>query len=224
MNHEGLEVKGEDQEKLAAALGTIAEVLVGKELESVRNTTEGLSSKLSSCVDSLKEETTRAMDELRDRMTSRIDEMLAKLAEAEQDQGKVVADLETRIGQLQEQVQAVKDELAKDLSSNEQNLKNDLESVSENVTALQDKLQRQQANTERISTTLGSLANVLSGTPQSHPPVVQPPALEPEPVPIEAVTDVPAVEPTQPDAAAEAVSDATQSGEIDSVLDRAFGD
>jgi uncharacterized phage infection (PIP) family protein YhgE len=211
MNHEGMEVKGEDQEKLATALGTIAEVLVGRELESVRNSTAGLNSKLSSCVDALKEETTRAMDEMQDRVTSRIDEMLAKLAEAEENRDKVVADLETRIGQLQEQLQAVKEDLAK----------NDLESVSENVTALQEKLQRQQANTERISTTLGSLANVLSGTAHAHPPVVQPPA--PEPVPVEAVTDLPPAEPTQPNAAVEAVSQATESGEIDNVLDRAFG-
>jgi len=223
MNHEGMGVGGEDQERLATALGTIAEVLVGKELESVRNSTAGLNSKLSSCVDALKEETTRAIDEAQGRMISRIDETLARLAEADGDRDKVVADLGTRISDLQEQVQSLKDELATAISSNEQSLKNDLKSVSENVTALQEKLQRQQANTERISTTLGSLATVLSGTPQAHAPVVQPPAPEPEPVPVEAVTEVPPAKPTQPNAVVEAVSDATESGEIDNVLDRAFG-
>lgn len=211
MNHEGLEVKGEDHEKLASALGTIAEVLVGRQLESVRNSTDGLNSKLSSCVDALKEETTQAMDELQGRVSSRIEEMLAKLVEVEGDRDKVVADLEARIGQLQEQLLAVKEELAK----------NDLESVSVSVTALQEKLQRQQANTERISTTLGSLASVLSGTPQPQAPAFRPPA--PELVQVEAVVEVPSIEPANPNTAADAVSDAAESGEIDNVLDRAFG-
>ena len=204
MNHEGLEVKSYDHEKLATALGTIAEVLIGKELESVRNSTAGLESKLSSCVESLKEASTRAMDE-----------MLAKLTEAEKSRGKVVAELETRIDQLQAQMLVVQEELAK----------NDVESVSQNVAVLQEKLQRQQANTERISTTLGSLANVLSGAPHNQASVSQLAVPEPlpEPVPVEAIADAPPVEPTQPAAVAEAVSDATASGEIDNVLERAFG-
>jgi hypothetical protein len=179
------ELQPSDQEKLTRALNTIVEVLVGRELTSVRGSVTELDSKLGQRMESMKKDSTAAVDRITKELSSRIDGLAGKLDEAEQRQKTALAESDERtrksIAALKQQLQEFqsrtdsrieggKTEVAKKLEASENKLRKDLDALTAGLSGVQLELHQQTEKTERISILLNSVATVFSG-PANAPAV-----------------------------------------------------
>ena len=184
MNRDDKVEEVSDQEKLARALDTIVQVLVGSKLESVRASVTELDSGLSERIDSAQKDSAAAVDRVAKDLLTCKDELLRKLDEADERQKKSLDDLDQRARnsaaelrrQLQEfqtktetRIQTIKGEASTNLAAKEEQLKKELGSLAGGLSALQLDLQQQMMNTDRISTLLGGMASVLAGQPMPQP-------------------------------------------------------
>ena len=147
MSAENKPATSPDQETLVNALDTIKQVLVGKELESVRRKVAKLDSGTSSDIEAVKKEVSAAIAQVTSEMSSRIEELVSKLAAAEKAQAKALSKLE------------------KDLSAREEALRGELGNLGQALSHLQLELQQQMETNERMSALLGNMATVFSGGP-----------------------------------------------------------
>ena len=151
MKRDGMPGEGTDQERLARALDTIAEVLVGKNLEKMRGSIGDLDARLSGEVASLKKKTTESIDGAKKELSSRLDQ-LEKLVSASR-------------AKARERIQTAKKELQADLTAKEEHLQKELGGLAQGLSALQIELHEQMESTSRISGMLSNLGTVLTGQP-----------------------------------------------------------
>ncbi len=148
-----------DHEKLVQALNMVIGIAMGERLDSIRQATKELDSRLSTGIESVKKETTESMDKLQHSVLTQTAEMIGRLSKVEEDQQRVLNDLEElRSNELEKQLQicvlAVKNELEKDVSG-----------LRRELADLRGELNQQVQATERVSAFLNSMANVFSVTP-----------------------------------------------------------
>jgi len=160
MNQEMKPTSDSDQKKLEGALDTIAEVLVRRDLESVRRRVNALESTLTERIDSVGNSTTDAIDKVTKDLASRVDGLVTKLDEAEGRQTVAIA--------------RAKKETATDLDKREEQMKQELASLTAGLSAVQLELQQQMLATERISGVINNMATAFSVPPvaAAPPPMV----------------------------------------------------
>ena len=214
----------DDQKKLAGALGTIIEVLVGRELEAMRASLGDLDSTLSKRIKGLKKDTTEVIDGLMNDLSSRIDDLLKKLGDAEDRQKaamddmvernrKTTEDLEQGLTETQsktdDRLKEMQAGFENDLLGQEQKLLGDMGALGQTLATIQGELHQQKEHAARTSGLLTNMASVLGGgQPASGMPL---PVVTPGPV-----ADSPAEE-----LAAEP-PDGSEEG-LDSAIDRVLG-
>ena len=223
-----------DQEKLAGALGTIIEVLVGRELEAMRASLGDLDSTLSKRIKGLKKDTTEVMDGLMGDLTSRIDDLLQKLGEAEDRQKSDMADMEERNRKANDDLQQrlteaqsrtadrlgdMKSGFENDLLGQEQKFLGEMSALGQTLASVQGELHQQKEHAARTSGLLTNMASVLGGgQPGPGVPVVTPTTVDPVPL-------------VTPEAQASGFEPPAESGEpgngseegLDSAIDRVLG-
>lgn len=167
-----------DHEKLADALGTIKEVLIARDLQTVRGSVNQLESRLNNDLDAMRRANSDAVAKLTDDVTARIDSVLEKMAEKEKARDNTRSELEERLrkaitaaeqqldetGKKAEQrASQLKNELQGTLSKTEEALRRELGGLGQAISALQLELQQQMEQSSRTSALLSNMASVLTG-------------------------------------------------------------
>jgi len=211
-----------DQEKLARALSTIIEVMVGRELAAMRASVSDLDSTLSEQIGAMKSDTTAVINDLMKDLSSRIEGLLEKLSGADDRQRSAMADIEERnrranealeqrlleaqakTGGRMEELQA---HLESEIAGTKQDLHKELGELATGLSAVQHEVHQQMEASARTSSLLDSMASVLTKTPRIAPP--------PRSIPVARVA------PPIPAPAAQE-SDSGNDENLDSALDRVF--
>jgi hypothetical protein len=224
-----------DQEKLAGALGTIIEVLVGRELEAMRASLGDLDSTLSKRIKGLKKDTTEVIDGLMSDLSTRIDDLLAKLGEAEDRQKSAISDIEERNRKANDDLQQrlteaqsktadrmgeMQSRFENDLLGQEQKLMGELGALGQSLASVQGELHQQKEHATRTSGLLTNMASVLGGgQPGPGVPVVTPTTVDPIPL----VTPEKQASEHQPSAEDEPGNGHGSEEGLDSAIDRVLG-
>lgn len=214
-----------DQEKLARALGTIIEVMVGRELSAMRASVSDLDSTLSKQIGAMKKDTTAVIEGLMNDLSSRIDGLLEKLSSAEDRQQSAMADIEERNRKTNdalqqrlmeaqaktgERMEKLQSHMEEELAGKEQDLLNELGGLAMGLSAVQLELHQQMEASARTSSLLDNMASVLTGGQRvASPPRASAPAAKVAPPPR-----------TRAPAAQEAGNGNDEN--LDSALDRVF--
>lgn len=163
--------KNTDQDKLAGALETVVEVLVGDKLESVRGSVADLDSTLSKRIVTVKKDSAAALEDA-------VKKLSAEITEAEERQKKALGDLDEQLREstadlknlvqknlsnAEDRIKAVKEELEKGAVEREKKMMKELDSLAQGLSAVQLGLQQQIESTDRIQTLLNGLGTVFSG-------------------------------------------------------------
>jgi F0F1-type ATP synthase membrane subunit b/b' len=166
------ESAGEDSgQKLHEALSTVADAVVGGQLEDIRKLVKTVQSDLSKRIDS-------EVGSTKTGLSTKVEELLRKLEEANKARTKELTDLDQRMKQTLEDMkdqmrkvgeQAKKDatglrrELEKQIAQNGEALDEKIASIAGGLATAQLGLQQQAEATERATALLNNLAGVFSG-------------------------------------------------------------
>jgi hypothetical protein len=172
-----------DQEKLALALDTMAEILVGGKLEAVRKSLAELRSELSDRVDAIKREATEAVERARTDLASRVSELRQRFVEMEARQKTALAELQDKVRRQGEEterkvkeaqssaasrIQKTEVELKETLARKEAQLKKELGGLAGGLSAIQLELQQQMESSDRMATLLNNVGNLFAGGQGPH--------------------------------------------------------
>ena len=221
----GKVVNGEppsDQQKLAHALETITDVLVGKKLEALRESIAAMDTRVSDRFDQMKKDSVEAVKRLKKELVSRIEEVQGKLDAAEGRQKEAHGKLDERTREAQEdlkrdlqksqskvenKIRTVESEMKKNLLEKEEALRKELDTLSAGLSGIQLEQQDQAQATQDISKVLHNVATVF-GQPSGQSPLTSIPdemAGAPDEVQLDNALDQmfpaddPAMETDQPD-------------------------
>jgi hypothetical protein len=160
MNQKVQSTMESDQGKVAAALNTLVEVLVGSEMETVRGRVGTLESDMTERIRSAKGDMTETIDLAVEDLVSRIEALTKKLDEEEQSRTAALT--------------KIKNDVKGDLDNRAVQLEKSLADLTAGLSAVQLELQQQMLATERISGVMNNMATVFSA-PAAAPPATNQP-------------------------------------------------
>lgn len=171
-----------EKDKLAGALDTIFQVVLGKELATIHRTMADQDTNFNRRFDGVREELTRSGEQINKDLRSRADELRQRITNTEEGLMKTLADLDQSMAhsggelkselrdvrtELQERIASFKQSIDRDLEARDVSLREQMENLSRDLATVQFELQQQIDSMQQVASVMGNLASVFATVPAS---------------------------------------------------------